>query len=81
MTPFAMFQIPAWSFFRKCVVLMHFKSPFQSTMEYRHRSLAVPLVPQSLRAVLHCATAVKTFPLKKVTSGLCVFFFFFSFYC
>lgn len=24
----AMFQIRAWSFFRKCVVLMHFKSPF-----------------------------------------------------
>ncbi len=24
----AMFQIHAWSFFRKCVVLMHFKSPF-----------------------------------------------------
>lgn len=28
LTPFAMFQIRAWSFFRKCVVLMHFKSPF-----------------------------------------------------
>lgn len=36
-------------------------------MEYRHRSLAVPLVAQSLGAVLHCATAVKTFHLKKVT--------------
>lgn len=36
-------------------------------MEYRHRSLAVPVVAQSLRAVLHCAAAVKTFPLKKVT--------------
>lgn len=28
LTPSAMFQIRAWSFFRKCVALMHFKSPF-----------------------------------------------------
>lgn len=38
----------------KCVVLMHFKSPFfKAQWEYRHRSLAVPLkkVAQSLRAV------------------------------
>lgn len=56
----AMFQIRAWSFFRKCVVLMHFKSPFSKhNGKYRHRSLAVPLkkVAQSLRAVLHCAGA------------------------
>lgn len=47
-------------------------------MEYRHRSLAVPLVAQSLRAVLHCAAAVKTFPLKKVTIWFVFFFSFFT---
>lgn len=52
------------------------KTLFQSTMEYRHRSLAVPLVAQSLRALLHCAAAVKTFPLKS-PSGLCLFPLFF----
>lgn len=56
----AMFQIRARSFFRKCVVLMHFKSPFSKHNRIsQRRSLVVPLkkVAQSLRAVLHCARA------------------------
>lgn len=56
----AMFQIRAWSFFGKCVALMHFKSPFfRAQYNIAIEVLVVPLekVAQSLSAVLHCAPA------------------------